>query len=164
VRLGHVAAIIFSGSIWFVIGFFLLSKGLNFVTAAAHFGELGLTSPLMIRLSLLVGGAQSAALLLIAAGLMIGFFKGRYVLAKSVRKGVQRIIALSEPIALHRVYNMRYYVLILIMVGLGMSMKWFAFPPDVRGMIDIAIGSALMNGALIYFRMAAEVRKEKQAK
>ena len=46
------------------------------------------------------------------------------------------------------------------MVGLGALIKVLNLPLDVRGAIDIVIGSALINGAMIYFRSAFELRNQ----
>jgi hypothetical protein len=40
------------------------------------------------------------------------------------------------------------------MMMLGMIFRYLPIPIDVRGFIDLAIGSALMNGAMLYFRAA----------
>lgn len=158
-RLNHFGAIVFSGAIWLVMGIFLMAKGLHFIVNAAH---TGISSACIIpSLAPLIGGKEQAALMMIAFGLIAGFVKGRLVLMKTVKRVVGRILTMQSPVSFLKIYNWKYYVLILSMVGLGLSMKWFHLPIDVRGLIDVAIGSALMNGALIYFRYAAAARNQK---
>jgi hypothetical protein len=82
------------------------------------------------------------------------------MLAKTVKRTVNRITSFSEPIGLNQIYTKGYFLLIAAMMILASLMRVFRLPLDIRGTIDIAIGSALMNGALIYFRYA----EKKQAK
>jgi hypothetical protein len=85
--------------------------------------------------------------------------KGRFVLSKTVRRVVHRISSLSEPIRFLDVYSAKYFVLIASMILLGMTLRWLSVPSDIRGMIDVAVGSALMNGAMLYFRACFQKAK-----
>lgn len=147
-----------SGVIWFVIGMGLMSLGLNFLIFNALMQQE--TTSLIAALSSIAGGREQASLVLIMLGLIVGFLKGRFVLIKTVRQVVERILALEPPIHFFRVYNRKYLILIGSMILLGMSMKWFGLAPEIRGFIDVAIGSALMNGAMAYFRIALQVSKK----
>lgn len=141
--------ILASGFIWLVAGFSLLNKGLQFI-------EAGLRSPgsLSHYLSNLLGSPQQGGTALIAIGLMVGFFKGRILLSKSSHRICSRIIHLEPPIRFTQVYPLSYWILIVGMMGLGFGMRFLPIPIDARGCIDIAIGSALVNGSLFYFRFA----------
>ena len=130
-----------SGLVWLAIGVFLLRKGLSLITAAQMEGD-------------------QAAIILITAGLLIGFVKGRFVLSKTVKRVVARILSLPEPIRFSQVYSASYYVLIGGMILLGISMRWIPIPQEVRGTIDVAIGAALMNGAVLYFRAARQASEK----
>ena len=161
--LNHFKLILFSGVVWLGIGTYLLTLGMRFIIGVAQGAVQGAvhdTSSLITLFSPIAGGREQAALLLVVMGLLVGFIKGRYVLAKTVQRVIQRIISLSAPIKLSQVYGVRYLGLIAVMVLLGMSLKWLQIPLEVRGMIDVAIGSALMNGALLYFRFGFALRKE----
>ncbi|HEY5259365.1 MAG TPA: hypothetical protein VIJ46_01875 [Rhabdochlamydiaceae bacterium] len=131
----HKTFITLSGLVWLVVGIFLLMKGLSLITTGY------------------VDGDQTA-LLLISLGLAIGFVKGRFVLRKTVKRVVDRINSLPLPIQVSQVYSKGYYFLIGGMILLGMSMRWLPIPVAVRGTVDVAIGFALMNGAILYFRAA----------
>ena len=126
-----------SGIIWFVVGIGLLTLGFNF---------------------LLFAGTTEFPIILIA--LVIGFLKGRFVLLKTVRRVVERILKLEPPVRFSQVYSKGYLALIGSMVLLGMSMKYLGLNPQIRGLVDIAIGSALLSGAFAYFRIALKVSKE----
>jgi hypothetical protein len=158
IKLSHKTLIVLSGFIWMGIGCMLLSLGINFlVESALH--EQALYSgnyPVIDGIASFAGGLEQAALVLVAFSLLIGYLKGRYVLGKSAYKGVERIRLFSNPTSLTNIYSAKYYILLAAMVGLGMSVKFLGLPVDVRGMIDVAIGSALINGAMIYFRLAFE--------
>jgi len=137
--------ILVSGLVWFVIGIMLLWKGLSFLSDS-------LADPRVVssEFGRTVQGANS----LVAAGLVLGFLKGRFVLSKTVRRTVRRLIGLPEPISLKNVYAPSYYLIIAGMMSLGFLFKFLPIPVDLRGCLDIAIGSALVHGALLYFRCA----------
>lgn len=145
----HRAWIAFSGFVWLAIGTFLLYKGLRLISDAT----LSSTS-LCFRLKDFFGTSQQAGVVLIAAGLLIGFLKGRFVLSKTVHRISSRIANLSLPIRFSDVYPFSYWILIASMITLGISLRFLPILVDVRGLIDVAIGSALMNGSMLYFRFA----------
>lgn len=142
-----------SGVIWFVIGVGLLTLGLNFIVYKAQLEPTETTS-LIAKLAPIAGGRDHAALVLVIIGLMVGFIKGRLVLGKTVKRVCEHILKLPTPIKITQVYSKKYILLICSMILLGMSMKWLGLPMEIRGTIDVAIGSALMNGAVAYFRVA----------
>ncbi|MBI2743113.1 MAG: hypothetical protein HYX48_04270 [Chlamydiales bacterium] len=158
-----VIAIVASGILWLVGGLFLLIKGLNLVVLAVNPEYFGAHAALVPYLSTLVGGKEQAALLVITFGLLIGLFKGRVVLAKSVKRVVARILSLPLPIKIQQIYSWKYVALIGSMVGLGVAIRWMQLPVDLHGLIDVAIGSSLVNGSMIYFRLAV-FSKESQPK
>lgn len=129
-------AIIFSGFLWMVIGVMLLSKGLRLIV-----GEAALSQD-----------KQQTALLLISIGLLIGFIKGRFILSKTVKRVVERILSLPLPLPLAKIYDRKYLILLASMMTLGMTLKFLPISANVLGTIDVVIGSALINGALIYLR------------
>lgn len=154
-RLHPISLVVLSGILWLGIGVLLLMKGLRFVVHAPE--NCALLNKLMPH----VGGRDQAIVLLIAIGLFAGLIKGRTVLLKAVKKTVKRILSLEAPIKLSEVYDKRYYILMLVMMSLGMLMRILHVPEDIRGTIDIAVGSALMNGAMAYFRTAYTLKTVK---
>lgn len=157
-KLSHKTLIILSGLIWMAVGCFLLPLGLNFLLEAIYNSSIsGMNDyPLLHFFSSFVWNAENAVIVLIAIGMMIGYAKGRYVLGKSAVRGVERILSFPNPTSLANIYSTKYYLLLGAMIGLGMSMKYLGLPKDVRGLVDVAIGAALINGAMIYFRLAIE--------
>jgi hypothetical protein len=130
-----------SGAIWLGVGIMLMAKGL----------------PLIVHNHL---ETQNTGLLLISIGLLVGFIKGRWVLSKTVERIVKRIITLPQGFSYKDVYPRSYLVLLSGMIVLGLLLKWLPIPVDVRGTVDVIIGSALINGAFLYFRCAIDVRRE----
>ena len=155
--MSHIKWMVFSGAIWFAIGISLLSLGMKWIVSISTGTE---HSSLITAASSIAGNREQGALLLIVIGLMIGFLKGKYVLSKTVQRMVQRIVSLPAPARLSQVYGVGYLGLILVMMLLGMGLRWLHVPLDIRGVIDIAVGSALMNGALNYFRSAWHLRQQ----
>ena len=156
-HLGKTAWIVISGLMWFVVGIGLLTLGMNFIVIVA---QSPIQSSLMAFFSSFSGGQEQAALTLITMALVVGFIKGRFVLVKTTKRVVSRIVALKDPISFSQVYSKGYLFLIGGMILLGMSMKWINLPLELRGFVDVAVGSALMNGASAYFRAAFALRKQ----
>lgn len=158
-KISHTVMITLSGLIWLAIGVMLLSLGLNFIVDSILKDSVAsMHRPLLDIFGSLAGGYEQAAILVIALALLIGFAKGRFVFAKTVGKTVARILALPNPAPLSQIYTKGYYILLAGMVFLGFLVRFFPF--DIRGFIDVIIGSALINGSLLYFRQALAVRKQ----
>jgi hypothetical protein len=148
-RFGHKSLIGISGLLWFAVGLFLLIKGLLLITHAAYAVSL---QGWIGSLAATFGDRQKAALCLVSIGLIIGFIKGRFVLAKSAGRMVAKIRSHEQPVAWSKVYTWREALLIGLMMCLGMGLRASGLSPDIRGTVDVAIGSALIHGALFYFR------------
>lgn len=156
-RFTPTKAVVFSGIVWLIIGLFLLMKGLSLLIFAAHPEQFGTQSAVLRHLESWAG-THGGVLLLIACGLFIGFIKGKWVLVKSVKRVVQRIGSLPLPLKVRHVYSWSYLALIGSMMLLGMGVRWLHLPADIHGCIDVAIGFALITGAMIYFRFAVALQ------
>lgn len=132
-----------SGLSWLVIGTYLMVKGLKWVTLSMLQPE----TPRLLKWFVgFAGSLQQGALVLICCALLIGFIKGRMVLSKTVNRVVSLLRAGEGP------YDRKYYVIIGSMMGLGLLFRFLPIGYDIRGAIDVTIGSALINGAMLYFR------------
>jgi len=149
-----------AGFIWFFVGIMLLLKGLQLLFIEAHLtGHKG--GPLITGLMYAFTGAIMPTILVIfLLGLLVGFAKGKWALGKAAKRTVKRIYQMKGPIRLSKLYRLHDYVLVMGMIALGRLMHWRHFPSDVHGFIDIAIGSALIQGAMIYFRYAIKIKEE----
>lgn len=142
-KFSHRTLIFLAGSLWMGVGIFLLTLGIRFLMASMHTSNL---------LSNIMKGPEQGVMALILLSLLVGFIKGKTVMARAAKKQVKRILALDTPTSLKNLYSPAYYLLIGVMIGLGMTLRFLPVSLDIRGAIDCAIGCALINGALYYFR------------
>lgn len=159
-KLSHATMIALSGLVWLVVGCALLSLGLKLVMYSAYSQGFDIRYPFLDFLTSLTGGVEQAALLLMAFSLYTGYCKAKFVLSKSVNRSINRIANMPNPSSIARIYSVGYYCLFGAMILLGMSIKWIGLPDDIRGAIDIAVGSALINGSILYFRKSLAFRKQ----
>ena len=154
-KCSHKTLIVISGFVWLLVGVFLLQLGLGLLLSDFQVSSIAHNQETWVKmLGPYVGSLEIAALILVAIALYIGYFKGRFVLGKSAKRGVARIATLSNPAPITHIYGAKYYILLGGMIALGMSIKYIGLNNDIRGFIDIIIGSALINGAMIYFKEA----------
>lgn len=160
-KLSHTKLIILSGLVWFGVGIYLLRLGLNLLISSMYGqSDSGANSyPLIAALKPYMGSVENVALLLAVIALSIGYLKGRFVLGKSAQRGVERIKSFSNPTSLMNIYSAKYYVLLGLMITLGISIKYVGLNEDIRGVVDVIIGSALINGAMIYFQQAQQLKR-----
>ncbi|KAF3363350.1 putative membrane protein [Chlamydiales bacterium STE3] len=144
--------IAFSGLVWFGAGLYLLTLGLNFLLESDNLANSGQQVGPLLSLLSPIATYDQGTLLIVTLGLAIGFIKGKFIFAKTVRQTVERIVSFRPPIPLTKMYSIKYCMLLAGMMLLGMTFKFLGFSYDVRGLIDVAIGSALINGSMLYFR------------
>lgn len=155
-KVSHATLIALSGLVWLAVGCVLLPLGLNFVVSALLIENAAKPYPILDFLSPYAGGMDASAIALIAVSLLAGYMKGTKVFVKSVKRTVDRIRSLPNPASLSNLYTPAYLILLAVMVGLGILLRYT--PDDVRGAIDIVVGSALIHGAVFYFRQAWQAR------
>jgi hypothetical protein len=141
--------IVVSGFSWLAIGAYLLVKGLKWM-------KLSRDEPASFAtwIGEAVGSVEQGIMLLICVALLIGFVKGRFVLSRTVDRIVAHLSMQKPPIRFAQAYDKKYYFILAVMMGLGMGMRFLPIPLDIRGFVDVTIGSALMNGSMLYFRKA----------
>ena len=120
-----------SGLLWGVIGGWLMSKGFRY---------------------LLWGAPHEFAWPLISVSLLLGHLKGKYVMRRAVMRIMDRVMILPQPLPLMQVYSPAYLLLMGAMITLGIGLKRVGLPPAYLGCIDLAIGFALLQGALHWIR------------
>ncbi|QVL56425.1 MAG: hypothetical protein KFB95_04310 [Simkaniaceae bacterium] len=157
-RLSYRSAIIFSGLLWLAIGILLLSKGLSYLVVAgsAHLEGTLQGFSLLTQIDRFVKNPEKSAIVLVSVGLVLGFFKGRMVMKKAVNRVVKRIHSFPSPLPVTAIYSKGYLCLIGGMTLMGISLKFLPIPIDVKGFMDFTVGTALINGAMLYFRAAFE--------
>ncbi len=151
-RVRHPLLIAISGLIWLGIGIMLLSMGTNFLIASALDANQTLYHPFLQFLAKFTGSLEQSMMVILALGLGVGLLKGRLIFSKTVNRSVKRILSLPNPTSILNIYEKKYYFLLLGMVLLGFLAR--LTPQDIRGFIDVAVGAALIQGAILYFRQA----------
>ncbi|NGX46184.1 MAG: hypothetical protein K940chlam2_01369 [Chlamydiae bacterium] len=149
--LGHRALIFLSGFLWLNVGVYLLTIGIYLVLSNA---TSSYTSTHFSLFSLFPQGdsPEQHSLIIIFSMLFLGYLKYRFVLRKTVEKQLHRIRSLPNPAPWKRLFGRKYYLLILTMIFLGISLRLLPIAAETRGGIDLIIGAALVSGALHYFR------------
>jgi hypothetical protein len=153
----RVIVIILMGVMWFGVGFFLLYKGLFLMMQAITFHDPK-NVVLLSLMKKLIPSQENAAILLLSIGLFLGMMKGRFVLTKTAKKTVSKILQIPEPIKLKEIFPVTYLLLIAGMMSLGMLMNICALSFDIRSMVDVAVGSALIQGGVYYLRSAFQLK------
>ena len=82
--------------------------------------------------------------------LAVGIAKGRYVLAKTSQRNIERINAMTEPQRPIRVYSLRSWIVIGLTVSLSLALTLLNTPPFWRGGINLAVGFGLLMSSLNY--------------
>jgi hypothetical protein len=104
------------------------------------------------------GKAEVAAAILFVLSLSIGYAKGRFVLSKSATRTINRLRTLPSPTPIYQLYSPPYYLLLALMVCLGISIKYLGITGEIRAIIDVAIGTALLSGSIEFFRQSFSCR------
>ncbi|MFZ0565867.1 MAG: hypothetical protein WAM28_06760 [Chlamydiales bacterium] len=151
----HRTLVILAGMVWLLVGIFLLTLGIRLILYTISHPPL-IFYPrrfsLLTSLSGYFSSQYNGIVVVLSCCLFIGYLKGRFVLSKSVQRQVDRIFSLPNPAHLKYLYSKGYYILMGSMVCLGFLIRFFPIAPDTRGAVDVIIGSALINGSILYFR------------
>jgi hypothetical protein len=121
-------------TLWLVGGIVLFSRGTNFL----------LESAAIQNIPLLAG--------LVAVALAIGFGKGKFVLAKTSLKNIERLNQFNEPQKPIAVYSLRSWIMIALMVSISVALNIFQVENIVRGPINLGIGFSLIISSLAYLK------------
>ncbi len=154
-----------AGLLWLIVGLFLLTRGIDLVVADVDAIPLHLIvdkgmSPFFSWLSGKLGTSTEASLAYIIGALFIGMMKARTVFRKIVQRNVERIRTLKDTkLPFFHAFPKKDYLIMVSMMLLGVLMKAFGVYEDIRGFILIAVGAALIQGSMIYFRAYREVPK-----
>ena len=106
---------------------------------------------------------QMAVLYSVSIGIVVGFFKGLFVLSKSARKNKSRIQNLEAPLKIHQIFAKPFYGLIAGMMLLGVllrNMNGYLGGYIVVAGIYCGVGIALLVGSRVYWKTDAGVPVE----
>jgi hypothetical protein len=140
------------GLLWMGMGLWLCYRGMRLLQAAVAAPE---QAPCIQWLGGW-GGFQAGLLTLLALSLGIGFLKGRFVLRRAAVRLVSQWHAGARQF--YRMLMVRTGPIVLLMMGLGMALRFSGIPKDLHGAIDLAIGCALAQGGLAFVRALIEGR------
>jgi hypothetical protein len=110
--------LLLAATLWSVIGGMLMFRGISFLAA-------------------------SEKLWIIIPALIVGTIKSLFILDKTARKGVRRILEMADGTCLGAVYSIQTWLLVLAMMGTGMALRHSTFPRDILGGLYMTIGWAL---------------------
>ena len=108
-----------ASALWTVIGFFLIYRGIVY-----------LSGDNFLPLALL--------------GIILGSLKSSFILNKSAARGVERIRRFGDNTCIGAVYSWQTWVLVAVMMVLGVIIRMSPVPSPVVGTVCVAIGWALL--------------------
>ena len=109
---------------------------------AAPFLWSAIGTMLIVRGAGWIGSGKN--LLFIAPALLLGTLKSVYVLDRTARRGVERIVRLRDGTCLGAVYSWKTWMLVLLMMASGFLLRFFFEPGGIIGTLYVAIGWALI--------------------
>ncbi len=131
-----------AAAIWIVVGIGLLTMGAIFWF---HFPYLGFLDREHLGLGSLALG--------------VGLLKGNFILAKTAARTIDRVETLTETNPFKSILQMfggKTIALILSMMGIGVILRAAGVSFEIRGLIYIAVGTALLWSAQKYVIAAGE--------
>jgi hypothetical protein len=114
-------------------------RRIHLLLAAALWSLIG--SILVIRGAFWLVAAQ--ALWIMVPSLIVGTMKSLFILDRTARKGVGRILELADGTCVGAVYSLQTWMLVLVMIGAGKALRSSDLPREFLGGLYIAIGWAL---------------------
>ena len=115
-------------SLGFLVGYYLTKFQ---VQRMLREGDAGKYTDRLLWLTIL-GTAQKAAVVLVASGLLIGYFKGRFVLRKTAMRTIDQIQTLPNPSSLGKLYGIGSYILLAAMIAVGITLRSIGAAEEVR--------------------------------
>ena len=114
--------LLLSAVLWTTIGVMLLAKG------TYRLSQLGQWQPFLV----------------VIPAVVIGSLKAFFILDKSARRGIDRILTFKDGTCLGAVYSIKTWILVLCMMGMGVILRNSSLPIRLLGFLYITIGWALL--------------------
>lgn len=105
--------------LWTVIGTLLVAKGLAWIEPGEN-------------------------VWFVPTALALGTLKSVFILDRSAKRGVERIVRMRDGTCLGAVYSWKTWILVLLMITTGIMLRTFFNPGKYIGTIYVAIGWALL--------------------
>ncbi len=131
-----------AGLIWTVVGAGLLTMGSVFWFHLPYLGDLD-TRHLAIGM----------------AAIAVGLAKGRFVLDKTANRVIDRTDNLQEANPLKSIFQMfgvKTIALIASMMGIGLILRMAGMSYEIRGLVYLAVGTALLWSCFRYWSAAGK--------
>lgn len=119
----------------------------HLLLAAVLWSSIGIY--LLVRGVLLYGDGDFRLFL---AALIAGALKARYVLARSARNNIARILAFRENACLGAVYSLKVWGLVVLMMVSARFLRWFGFPEQWVALVYLAVGFALFLASRLFWQ------------
>lgn len=141
-EISHKAHLRVAFFLWAIVGTGLLSVGSHFIWGVAQ------ASP----------WADPSIWMVVAV--VLGYVKGKFVITKVGRRNVARIFTLPDASPLYRTFSVKSWMLVLLMIAIGRTIRFFGAPPMGVGVIYVAVGVALLIGSQVYLSSPSIVANE----
>ena len=153
-RFSRTAILRIAGIIWFGVGAFLVYKGLLFLGVERFSWEFHVDDTSRMAVLARSWGLDTVFFTLVMVSFVVGTVKGRMVLVRSINRMEKYLFSLKAPIVFYRMFPPAMWIIMIVMMGLGMLMNVLHVVLWLRGSIDVAVGTALIQGAFQYFQRA----------
>jgi len=128
-KVGKRFLIFLAGTVWSVVGFFLCSLA---------FGWLAETKP-------------DTATWLGAGGIFLSLLIHHLGFLRLVKRNIKRILSLEDKICIFAFQPLKSYLIILIMIAMGTTLRHSAIPKPYLSVIYIGFGGAMLLSSIRYF-------------
>lgn len=127
--------LLLSAVLWTAIGLLLFTKG-------------------VFRLSQLAEWQPG----IVIAAILAGSLKAYFILDKSARRGISRILTFKDGTCLGAVYSIKTWILVLCMMGLGVILRSSSLPISLLCFLYLTIGWALLVSSRLAWRAWLNVK------
>ncbi|MBM9605837.1 hypothetical protein [Desulfopila inferna] len=128
------------------------SKKIHLISASLLWSVIG--TVLVVRGSLWLVEEQSG--FYIVPAILIGSIKSLFILDKSARKSIDRILRLADGSCLGAVYSWKTWLVVLAMMLFGYILRHSSIPLVIIGSIYVAVGWALFFSSRVGWRTLVE--------
>jgi len=122
--------LLLSAFLWTAIGVMLLAKGSIWLRQLAHW------RPAIAFLAIITGTA-----------------KAYFILDKTARRGIERILGFEDGTCLGAVYSVKTWLMVLCMMGMGVILRNSSLPLSLLSYIYLTIGWGLLLSSRIAWRV-----------
>jgi len=105
---------------------------------------------------------------LIIVGIVVGSLKSYFILDKTARKGIDRILRFGDNTCIGAVYSIKTWGMVFGMIGMGIIFRNSSFPPHLLGALYITIGWGLLMSSrhawITWYRLVTQAQVKENNK